>query len=97
LRGEVSFHVPTPITGRLQGIGPTGDVMTVFPLQDEPSSEPAVRMFRSGVNDGGKLFMMYVDTLFGRFCCMNLAKSGVTTVVSRLIATPDRSRSPDMK
>ena len=33
LRGEVSFQVPTPVTFRLQGIWPTGELINVDPLQ----------------------------------------------------------------
>ena len=56
-----------------------------------------MRRLRYGVKEAGNELATNVDTLLGRFCCMNRAKSGVMTVVSRLIATPERSTSPEAK
>src|SRR5688572_15347173 len=97
LRGEVSFQVPSPVTGRLHGTGPIGELMGVEPEHDAFRICPAVRKFRSGVNDAGKSRAMRVEMLFGRACCMNWTNWGVRMVRGPLTATFDRRTSPETK
>src|SRR4029453_4016566 len=97
LRGDVVLNVPSPVTGRSHGIAPTGEAMAPLPEHDDPSSWPAVRKSRSALNDAGNVLITYVDVLFGRFCFMKSMNCGVTIRPARLIATSDRSTSPDVK
>ena len=70
-RGEVSFQIPSPVTGKSQAMGPMGELMAAEPEQLCPRIWPAVRKFRSGVKEAGKSWATCVDRLFGRACCMN--------------------------
>ena len=96
-RGEVSFQVPTPVTGKLQGMAPIGESMGVAPEQLEPRICPAVRKERSGAKEAGKSFAMRVEMLPGRACCMSWMNCGVRMETLALTATSERSTSPETK
>src|SRR6266536_5323712 len=96
-RGEVSFQMPSPVTGKLQAMGPIGESMAAEPEQLEPRICPAVRKFRSGTNEAGKSFATRVDRLLGRCCCMNWMNCCVRIDRWALTATGERRRSPEMK
>ena len=89
--------MPTPVTWRSQGTGPIGEAMDSEPEQPAPSSCPAVWKLRSGTTIDGKVLATYVDTLFGRACCMNWMNWGVSTEAALLKATFERSTSPERK
>ena len=91
------LNVPSPVTGRLHGIDPTGELIAVFPEQAAPRRSAAVLKLRSALNDAGNVFITYVDTLFGRFAFMNWMNCGVRSVPVREMATSDRSTSPEVK
>jgi hypothetical protein len=93
----VVLKVPSPVTGRLQGIEPTCDGINSLPLHAWLSSCPAVRKFRSAVNEGWNVFMTYVDVLFGRLVRMKSLNCCVSTLPVRLMATSERRTSPDVK
>ncbi len=78
-------------------MGPIGESMAAEPEQLEPRICPAVRKFRSGVNEAGKSLATRVDRLLGRCCCMNWMNCGVRIDLCPLTATVERRRSPEMK
>src|SRR5262245_44118535 len=81
--GEVMGVTPSPVTGRLQGINPIGELMFVDGearvAQLVPRIVPAVRKLAYGVNAAGKLFNKYADLLFGKRCVTKFVNSGVST------------------
>src|SRR5207244_9454084 len=86
-----------PVTGRLQGMGPTGETIGSLPAHPTPRCCAAVRKLRSAWNDAANVLITYVETLFGRLPFMKLMNCGVTMLAVRLMATSDRSTSPDVK